>query len=65
MSQEMDILQYMKHKKTISPIIALQKFGCFRLAARIYDLRNKGYQIEAKKVGNGANTWAEYSLKDS
>ena len=64
MSQEMDILQYMKRKKAISPIIALQKFGCFRLAARIYDLRNKGYKIDAKKVGNGANTWAEYTLID-
>ncbi len=63
MSQSAQILSYMKKGKAISPLTALQKFGCLRLAARIYDLRNSGYQIEAERVGEGATAWAEYRLK--
>lgn len=39
-SQRMRILDYMKSGKKITSLEALQKFGCFRLASRISDIRN-------------------------
>lgn len=41
------ILNYMKQFRSINPLQALQDIGCFRLAARISDLREKGYPIVA------------------
>ena len=49
MSQESQILQYMKEKGSIDSLDALHRFGCFRLAARVYDLRSKGYRVESTK----------------
>jgi hypothetical protein len=37
----------MKTGKTITPLQALQWFGCMRLAARIRDLRDDGHDIAA------------------
>lgn len=40
------ILAYMReHPEGITAMTALQDLGCFRLAARIYDLRREGHQI--------------------
>lgn len=44
------ILNYMKQFGSINPLQALQDIGCFRLAARISDLREKGYPIVAVRV---------------
>ena len=51
MTQCEKILKYMQtHKKGITPIIAMEKFGCMRLASRIHDLRERGYKIMANTV---------------
>ena len=39
------ILRYMKLHGSITPIDALQSYGCMRLAARIADLRHQGVLI--------------------
>ena len=45
------ILKYMQtHKRGITPIIAMNKFGCMRLASRIHDLRERGYKIMANTI---------------
>ena len=45
------ILDYMQtHKAGITPIDALELCGCFRLSARIWDLRHKGFVIESRPV---------------
>jgi len=46
-SQNAQILAHMKRGKTITPIQALNWFGCMRLAARIRDLRDDGHDIAA------------------
>jgi Helix-turn-helix domain len=47
----------------ITPIEALNLYGCFRLAARIYDLRQAGNEIITMRVINGeGNPYAEYHL---
>ncbi len=63
MSQCDQILGYMKRGRAISPLIALEKFGCFRLAARIHDLRAKGHPIESREVIRGDKHFAEYYMK--
>lgn len=44
-SQNEKILTHLKSGKSLTPQAALKKFGTFRLAARIYDLRQAGHAI--------------------
>ena len=46
MSQTTQIANYLNKGRKLTPIDALNKFGCFRLAARIADLRNQGLNIK-------------------
>lgn len=66
--QNIAILKYLKkHKSGITPKEAYEKFGCLRLSARIFDLRNKGYDIvtineqTVNRYGNNVN-YARYRL---
>ncbi|WP_201353842.1 helix-turn-helix domain-containing protein [Hydrogenimonas urashimensis] len=54
MSQCEMILHHLLDGKSISAIEALNDFGCFRLAARIDELRNDGYDIRTEMVENKA-----------
>jgi|TARA_B100000085_G_C18476717_1_gene485465 hypothetical protein len=62
-SQNAMILNFLESGGSLTPIEALEKFQCFRLAARMNDLRNKGYviQTEILKDDNG-KSYASYSL---
>ncbi len=44
-SQNDAILAHLERGESISPLEALEKYQCFRLAARIHDLRLKGHII--------------------
>ena len=63
MSQNEKILKHLLSGCSISGLEALQHYGCFRLAARIYDLRQQGWDIEddAIDMPNGARI-ATYHL---
>ena len=50
MSQNKQIADYLNKGKKLTPIDALNKFGCFRLAARIADLRNEGMNIVTNTI---------------
>jgi len=64
MSQEAAILQHMKAHGSITGLQALRHYDCFRLPARIYDLRNKGHRIEAQRwKTRSGKTVARYWLK--
>ena len=63
MSQNNQILQYLKEGNSITPIEALSKFGCFRLSARIHDLK-ESHDIKTKTITKGKKTFASYSLKE-
>ena len=45
MSQEMQIFDYMVKGNGISAADAIELFGCYRLSARIKDLRDSGHEI--------------------
>jgi hypothetical protein len=63
MSQTTQIANYLNAGRKLTPIDALNKFGCFRLAARIADLRNDGMNIKTTivKLKNNKQI-AQYSV---
>ena len=63
-SQEEMILAHLKSGKAITPLEALNLYGCFRLGARCWDLGQKGYNIVSKmvKLPNGKRV-ASYRLE--
>lgn len=60
MSQTTQILQALERGETLTPIDALNRFGCFRLGARVYDLRKMGYNI----INLGDEKYARYKLDE-
>ena len=60
-TQESRILSALEQGYRLTPLVALRRFGCLRLGARIYDLKRKGYRIEKRmvKTPSGAHV-AEY-----
>ena len=64
MSQNKQIADYLNKGKKLTTLDALNKFGCFRLASRINDLRNNGMNITTKiiKLDNKKQV-AQYSIK--
>lgn len=44
------ILNHLRNRKTITALEALHEHGCFRLAARIYELREAGCIIDTQRV---------------
>lgn len=65
-SQCQRILAYMEQGKSITPLEALSLFSCFRLGARIADLKQKGHRIISRKVKDvvTGKRFASYSLMD-
>lgn len=65
MTQNQRVLQYMRDHGSISQRDAV-KFGCYRLSARIHNLRSAGYHIvtDTKSFKNefGSGSYAEYKL---
>jgi hypothetical protein len=49
-SQKQAILKWLTEGNAITPLEALQLFGCFRLSGRIFDLRRDGYSIITDSV---------------
>ncbi len=63
-SQRKQIKAWLESGKSITPIEALNLFGCFRLGARIWDLRHLyGMEIESCTVEENGKRYAKYFLK--
>jgi hypothetical protein len=61
MSQTQDILESLR-QGPITPLEALDRHGCFRLAARIVELRQAGHQVVTHMVKQDGKTFAQYVL---
>ena len=46
----------------LTALDALRGCGCFRLAARVNDLRNLGYNIQSATVHKGDKIFSQYRL---
>lgn len=44
------ILAYLREGKTLTPLEALDMFGCFRLGARVWDLKQAGHDIRSRMI---------------
>lgn len=62
MTQTAAILDYLRGGRDLTPLEALDKFGCFRLAARIDDLRAAGHAIETRIETRNGKRFASYRL---
>lgn len=47
-SQKEVILEHLKRFGSIDPLTALKEYGCYRLGARISDLRREGCNIKTE-----------------
>ena len=63
MTQNAQILAHLKAGKRITPLDALREFGCFRLGARVFELKAEGHNIlkEMIETDSGKRV-AEYRL---
>lgn len=61
MSQCEEILNYLR-TAPLTPIEALNKFGCLRLAARIKDLKDEGHKIVTLTVNKNGKKFARYVM---
>ena len=59
-SQNKQIQSHLNRGWKLTPLQALQKYGCMRLAARIAELRDEGMNIITRKVTRNGKTYAEY-----
>ena len=50
--------------QSITPLEALDLFGCFRLAALIHILRKEGMNIKTENVSKNGKRFAQYSLTE-
>lgn len=63
-SQGNQILKHLGDGNTLTQIEALNMFRCMRLASRIYDLRDQGWQIITTTIGSGRSKYAQYSMSE-
>lgn len=63
MTQNEAILSHLRNGNKITPIEALDKFGCFRLGARIHNLKQDGEEIKSRLVVHGKKRFSEYWLE--
>ena len=62
-SQTDMIHEHLLAGNSITPVDALREFGCFRLAARIDDLRGRGVDIETITEKKNGKKYARYALR--
>lgn len=62
-TQTAKILAALEAGEALTPLDALNRFGCFRLGARIMELRKLGYSIETEMVPHGRKAFASYKLE--
>ena len=66
-TQRQKILEYLQAGGKLTPIDALGLFGCYRLGARVYELKREGHIIDREmvevrcKAGHTARV-AQYSM---
>lgn len=64
MSQEDAILGALRRGERLTAMVALDRYGCLRLAARVYDLRATGHRIAERTVEANGKRFSEYWMDD-
>ena len=50
LTQKQMVLSHLLKFGSIEPLTALREYGCYRLGARIADLREDGYDISTRRM---------------
>jgi hypothetical protein len=61
-SQKAEIQAWLERGHRITPMQALDKWGCFRLAARVAELREDGLEIDTSYQHKNGKVFASYGL---
>jgi hypothetical protein len=61
MIQTVAILNHLLTGASITSLEALQSFGCFRLGARIWELKKQGEPIKTEMITMNGKSFARYS----
>lgn len=61
-SQKLCIQRHLAQGKSITPLLALRKFGCLSLSQRIGELKREKWPIKSEMVRIGSKRVARYSI---
>lgn len=56
------VLAILQARGSLTPLEALDELGCFRLAARVYELRAEGHHIESEHVTKNGKSYVRYVM---
>ena len=62
-SQTLQVLDYIKEYGSITPLEALENIGCFRLGARIWELKDMGFPVTGTMVTENGKRFKRYYMK--
>lgn len=62
MTQNEEILKALRNGDILTSIDALNQFGCFRLAARVKDLRDEGHNVKTIMRERNGKRYAAYYM---
>lgn len=62
MTQTEQIRAHLQAGQDITPLEALDRYGCFRLASRIAELRAEGLDVQTLTEKKGGKAYARYRL---
>lgn len=60
MTQTEQIRRHLIRNNSITPLEALRKFGCLRLASRIHELKEAGFSVVKTMVSRHGKRYARY-----
>ncbi len=60
MTQTEQVMNHLLRHGSITPMVALNRYGCYRLSARIKDLRYKGHAIDTELEERKGKRYARY-----
>lgn len=62
-AQEQMILKHLQRGRGLTPLQALEKWGCFRLGARVFELKQQGHKIKTEMVKRNGKRFARYTME--
>lgn len=60
--QAQAILAALLEGQTVNPMDAMRLCGSWRLAARVGDLKENGWNVRSERISDGERTYAQYSI---
>lgn len=61
-TQNQIVLKHMRERGSITALIAMKRYGIYRLASRVWDLEKAGHRILHTMISRGGKRYAAYSL---